>query len=487
MPDAPRTGRLVTSLQWLVVAYVGQKVATLTAIVFLARYFGERDFGGFAIALAIPTALEALTDLGLGWALVREGAGRPEVARALTVAALPPKLALGVLTVGASYAIASSLSLPEDVVVAAVLLAVARALDSLTYLGRALFQAYERMEFDAAAQLLDAVVRLTLTVYAVIGGFGITGLAKAMVVAAAIVLAGTAAIAMHRFLRPVRLDLALLPGLFIAGLPLAAIWLLDGLALRVGVIFVGDALGKEAAGNLAAATRLIEPLLGVASLAATALLPLSTRHLVEERGTIPWLFHATVKVATIGGLAATIVLVGMGSRLVDAVFGEGFAQARDLIRPLALSITPLFVVVVLTPLLLAMRRQASLIGAHLVAIVVNAIVLMVGQSMFGPAAAALGLLACEVAVIVVLLALVPDLRMPGVIGALGVVWLVVPASLGLALAPVIGDIAGTVLSLAILMAGVRIFGVIDPREIAYLEGAGFRFGRLGRMLLAPLR
>lgn len=482
-----KSHRLVSNLRWLVLAYVAQKLATLAGLIFLARYLGDADFGGFAIALAIPTALEAVTDLGLGWALVREGAGRPELARALAIAALPPKLALGGLTIGMSFVIASSLSLPGEVVDAAVLLAVARALDSVTYLSRALFQAYERMEFDAAAQFLDAVVRLALTVYAVLGGFGLTGLAKALVVAAAIVFAGTAAIAIHRFLRPIRARWGLLPGLVAAGLPLAAVWFLDGLMLRLGIVLTGNMAGREAAGNLAAALRLIEPLLGFAALASTALLPLTTRHVVEERGTVPWLLHASVKMAVIAGLGPTLVLVGSGATIVDLVFGREFAEARDLVRILALSIVPLFVRLLLVPLLLALRRQSVLIIAQLAGVSVNAVVVLGLGPAWGPAAAAAGLLGGEVVAILVAVAGVRELRQFDVLGAVAVVWLAIPASLGLLLTGAIGETAATAVALFMLFVGVRTFGVIAHREIVYLEGVGPRFGRLSRVLLAPLR
>lgn len=479
--------RLVSNLRWLVLAYIVQKLATLASLFLLARYFGDTYFGGFAIALAIPTALEAIADLGLSWALVREGAGRPELARSLAVAALPPKFVLGALTVGMSLAIAGSLSLPAEVVEAAVLLAIAKSLDSLTYLGRAVFQAYERMEFDAAAQSLDAVVRLTLTVYALLGGFGLVGLAKALVVAAAIVFSGTAAIAVHRFVRPVHPRWDLLPHLFVAGLPLAAVWLLDSLMLRLGIVLVGERLGSEAAGNLAAAVRLIEPLLAVAALMGTVLLPLASRHLVEERATVPWLFHASVKMAVLGALAVTLILFGSGATIVELVFGREFAEARDLVRLLAAAVVPLFVHVLLVPLLMALRRQSVLIAGQLVGVAVNIVALLTLSHTWGAAAAVAGLFAGEVVVILVLVVSVSEVREFGVLGALGAVWLLIPASSALALSGPLGDVPATALALLILLAGVRLAGVVAPREIVYLEGVGPRFAWLSRALLAPLR
>lgn len=467
-------------------AFVAQKVATLVSLFFLARYLGELDFGRFAIALSIPSALEALSDLGLSWALVREGAGRPDLARGLAVATLPPKLALGGLTVLVTFAVSWSLSFPAELVEVAVLLAVAKAIDSLTYLARAVFQAHERMEFDAAAQSLDAVVRLALTIYALIGGFGLVGLAKALVVAAAIVFAGTAAEALRRFLIPVRPAWGLVPGLFAAGLPLAAVWLLESVTLRLGIVLSGQGLGSEAAGNVAAALRLIEPLLAIPALIATALLPLTSRHLIEERATVPWLFRSSVKMAVLGGLAVAVVLFGAGPSIVAVVFGAEFGEAREIIRVLAASIVFLYVHMLLVPLLLALRRQRALIGAQMLGVAVNAATVSFTLSL-GPVAVAIGLLLGEIAVVAVLVATVSELRDFGALGALGTGVLgLVPAGVALAAAP-LGELPATALAVLALLVEIRSFGVMEQREIVYLAGVGPGFGRLSRLLLAPIR
>ncbi len=486
-PARVQSHRLATNLRWLVLAQVATKLATLASIFLLARYLGDELFGRFAIALAIPTALEAFADFGVSWALVREGAGRPDLARRLAFAAAPAKLAPGAAMVGLTFAIASSLSLPADVVQTAVLLAVAKALDSLTYLGRAVFQSYERMEFDAAAQALDAVVRLLLISYALLGGFGLVGLAKALVVAAAIVFAGTAAFALHRFLRPIEVDLGLLPGLVAAGLPLAAVWLLDNLSLRIGTVLVGDRLGAVAAGNYAAALRLIEPLLALPAMVGTVLLPLTTRHIVEERATLPWLFQASVKMTCLAALTATVVLLGAGPLVVRAIFGPDFQAAPGLVRIIALAVAPLFIHGLLLPFLVAFRRQIPLAVSLLAGVLINGTLLLALTPSFGATAGAVALLAGEVAMIGIAVVLVPDLRELRLLQALRVLLLGVPSVAVLLLIPVVGEVASTTLALLVMLVLVRWLRVVDQRELVYLQHAAPGLGWMSRALFAPLR
>lgn len=472
-------------MRWLFAAFVAQKAATLLGLFFLARYLGEFDFGRFAIALSIPTALEALTDLGLSWALIREGAGRPALARALAVATLVPKLVLAALTVAVTFFVCWSLSFPPELVEVAVLVAIAKAFDSLTYLARAVFQAHERMEFDAAAQSLDAVVRLALTLFTLIGGFGLVGLAKALVVAAAIVFAGTAAEALRHFLLPVSPAWGMVPALFWTGLPLAVVWLLESINLRSGIVVTGMSLGSVAAGNVAAAFRLIEPLVAIPAVIATVLLPLTSRYVFEERPTIPWLFRSSVKTGVLLGLVVALILLGAGPLLVGAVFGAEFDEARQIIRFLALAIVVLYVHMLLVPLVLALRQQRALIVAQLLGVTVNVAVVSLATPL-GTAAAAVGLALGEVVVVAVLAFAVRQLRAFGAVAALRTAVLgVAPAAIALTAAP-LGEVVATSLALILLLVLIRSLRIMEPREMSYLEGIGPGFGRVSRLLLAPI-
>lgn len=132
-------------------------------------------------------------------------------------------------------------------------------------------------------------------------------------------------------------------------------------------------------------------------------------------------------------------------------------------------------------LLPALRARASA-GAR-----VNGAVVLVASDAWGPYAAAVGLFAGQVVAIAMVVALVPETREFGVLGSLGVSWLAAPAAVPLLLAGAIGGVAATSLALLVLLAAVRSFRVVAPREVTYLEGVGPRFGRLSRLLLAPIR
>jgi O-antigen/teichoic acid export membrane protein len=429
--------------------------------------------------------MEALADLGMSWALAREGAGRPDLTRQLAYAAVPPKVVLGLAMIGATYVLARAAGLADEVVATAVILAAAKVLDSLTYLIRSVFQAFERMEFDALAQILDGGARLILISYALLNDFGLVGLAKAILVASAIVFSASAIEAVRRFLRPVELRLDRVRTLAAAGLPLAAVWMLDSFILRIGTIVIALRVGDAAAGNFAAALRLIEPFITIPTVMATAILPLAARHLIERRDTLPWLFEASAKLAIIAGSAVTIVLVGAGPAIAGLILGPTFSVADDLVRPLALVVIPLFVHFLLVAFLVALRRQLLVVVAQLLSIAAALVVIALSADVLGAGAPAAGLIVGEVVLVVVLLGSAAELRTLSTPAVLRSLIPVLPGLVPVVAVPQIGPLASTLAGLALMGVALRFVRPLELRDARYLEDALPIPDRIGRVLLSP--
>lgn len=457
------------------------------SVFLLAHYLGAELFGRYAIALAIPTAVEPLADLGLSQALVRAGAGRPARAKALAVAAIRPKLALAAVIVALTYLVSVWLGLPDEILEAALYLALARSLESLTLLARAVFQAHERMDYESALLSFDSVLRLVFVGYAVVSGFGLIGLAKALALAAAVVMIATVAVAARTFLLPGASETgAKVSDMLADGLPLAVVWLLDVLVIRLGIVLVGALQGDAAAGTAAAAARLVEPMLIVPTMMAAALLPLTSRHLIEQRETLPWLLHASMKMSLSVAVLSSLILAGLATMIVEVVFGAEFGSAVVVVQALAFALIPMYVHVLLVAFLLAFREQGRLILSQLIGLALNLALLLAFSGPLGPLAVAIAVIAGEVVTVTAALVLVPRLRELGVIGSLSVAALVVPGGALLLLSPVIGAIGATALSVLAVIGLIRYLRLVHPREITYLSDSAPYLGRVSRLLLAPI-
>ena len=482
-----RTG-LVPNFLLLLGAQVMSKATTLIALVLLSRYLGSEFYGRFAVAAAIPLALEAFVDAGLSQAIVREGAGRPAVIRHDVSSVVPAKLGFGAMGIGITYVIATVLGLGAELVEVAVYLALVKAMDSLTILLRGVFEAHEHMEYEAASIVVDSLVRLLFVAYALYSGFGLIGLAKAYVVSSAILLAATSIIAVHRFLPmwPPLPDRTRLLTLLGVGAPFAAVWLLDGLAVRACTVLIGVLAGDAPAGEFAAASRLIEPLFIVPYMMAAAALPLAARHLFERRATLPSLLVSSLKLALTFAFADAIVLIGGATFLVGAVFGPDFSGAAGILSILAIALLPAFTRATLTNFLIVLDAQRLLIGAQIVSITIAiglAVALVpAGGPRAGAAAIAIGEFVGIVAMGVGIQGVLP-LRLKDLARtvAAGTIALVV-----LGITPLVSPMVATLLALAALFAGIRRLRAFDEDEVGYLQRAVPVLGPLMRALLGPV-
>lgn len=481
--------RLLPNFAVLLTAHLLSKGTTLISLFLLGRYLGDQAFGRYAIAFAIPIALEALGDLGTSQTLIRDGAGRPDAVRRDAVGLVPAKLVLAALLVGASVMASRLLDLPSEIAEMVLYLSLAKALDSFTILARSVFEAFERMDYEAASLVFDAVVRLALIVFSLLNGFGLVGLSKAMVVSSAIVLAATVAVTVHRFigLRHWSFDHRRTLAVLAAGLPLATVWFFEGLAFRVDTIIVGRVLGDEAAGLFGAAVRLVEPLLIVPLVMAMTMLPVISRHVLERRDTVGRLFQAGLKLALLAAIVECVVLIGLAHEITAVTFGPEFEAAGRILRILALALFPLVIRVMLVNVMTAIRAQRALLVAQITGTVTNVGLALVLVPAIGANGAVMAILVGEGVTIVVGWSLVrgavvADHRGLARIGAVGVAALVV-----LAATSGLGSYVATAAAVATVVAGVRVGGLVHDMDRRYLVTVAPRLAGITRLLLGPVR
>lgn len=474
--EGAASGRLITGTSYLVVGHVLGKLSGLLVFVLLARYLQPSEFGQFSFAYAAALLPEALSDLGIGPTIARDG-GRGRVAlRTAVIGALPLKLPLAALGTVMALAVAFATGARDDLLETVLFLSLAQAMLALTALGRAVFQSAERMEFDAISIALEGLVRFLLVAYAVFSGFGLLGVAKAYAVAAGIVLVATTVFAIRRFLWPVTwptgpwrpMAFALLQ----SALPFALFWLLASIPLRADIVLLRPLAGDAAAGQFAAAVRLLEPTLIVPTVLATALLPLAARHHRTGLDTLPALLSSTQKALfLIGGLIVALTWV-LAPEAVPAVLGPGFTAAVGIVQILSLGMLAVFAKLGLARLLFAVGCGRDLVLTQSVGVMVNFALLLWLTPAVGPISAAVAFLVAE--------ALTVGLMFFALRGfVIAPTWASVARPLGVvlvALSPALlpGDVPPVALAAATGLAYVTGLAWARPftaEEVSYLRGS----------------
>ncbi|MCS7060784.1 MAG: oligosaccharide flippase family protein [Anaerolineae bacterium] len=187
---------------------LGARLIDMAFALLMLRVLGPEGAGKYYFAVVIVGWFEILTNFGLNTFLTREVARDPQganrylyntsVLRLLLSFSSAPLLGLLIAVWGAAF------DLTGDTAIAIILLALGQIPGGLANGLSALFFAYEKAETPAALSIVSALIKVSLGTLALLGGFGIIGLALVSIVVNTITLIILLVVAGRLFFRPRR-------------------------------------------------------------------------------------------------------------------------------------------------------------------------------------------------------------------------------------------------------------------------------------------
>lgn len=145
---------------WLAVSEFVPRIFKFFLAVFTARILGATDYGAFSFALAFASMFLIFSDFGLGAIVIREFSRDPTQEKHFP-AVLSLKMLLGFAVLAVTIA-GSFLITPDQTIRWAIwILAFYIFFQSLKSLAHALFNARQRMEYEAASNLFAAITLTT--------------------------------------------------------------------------------------------------------------------------------------------------------------------------------------------------------------------------------------------------------------------------------------------------------------------------------------
>ncbi len=170
----PGDRRLVGNTLWLVGAELVSKVASFALVVIVARGLGVSDYGFFTFALAFMPLFLTFGRGCVDAMIIRDLSVRQEDLEHIFVNGLAARTALAVVGLGIAVASSPFFVGENGSFLAVVIIGSALFLDELsTYLG-AIFQAFERMRFNAIILTVNRMLSTLLALAVVALGFGLT-------------------------------------------------------------------------------------------------------------------------------------------------------------------------------------------------------------------------------------------------------------------------------------------------------------------------
>jgi O-antigen/teichoic acid export membrane protein len=338
----------------------------------LARRLGVAGFGTYSVAVSFVTIAVMVIDAGTGKLLTRELSAHETEAPSIVTASLLPKPALTLITLLIALLIAHALGhsgAPANHVALAILIA---AMMALATAARAVFHAFQRMEFDAVGEVTERVVTIGLSIAAVLAGYGVVGVLVAMFFGnLADALASWFLVRRHFVRRLARANGVQIKRYLRMGFPLLVTALFSTLYLRANVVILGSTSGNSAAGIFNAAFQLLTLALYIPTVLGVAIFPYFSRLAHADARTLARATRYGALAMACAGLVAALALILAAGWLVPLIYSSRFVPSVTVLHILALGLPFTFTSALLQQVLIATNRQGIVGRATVYAAVIN--------------------------------------------------------------------------------------------------------------------
>ena len=480
------SSRLARNLAFLAGGQVATWGLSLLWTIFVPRALGPIGLGELTIAYAATGVVSVVVSLGVGTLMVKEIARDRLKAPWMVGTALVVRAGFVVPSVAAIALYIHFARFGGEQAVVIWMATASMILVMFTGPLQAVFQAIERMEFLAYADVLSKAVVTVLSIAIVLVGFGVVPVMAIALGMAAVVLLLNLYWSRGKFGIDWRIDRGKIRYLVVESLPYWSTGLVLTIYMWIDSVMLGFMSSQSVVGYYAAPTKLFSTLLFVPVILATAFLPRLSAAFRDGAAALQKAGRPALELVIVLGLPIAIGVMLVAKPAINVIYGPAFAPAVPVLFILGLTLAPTYFNVMVNQLLVANNRQLAwtkvMVASAIVNPVLNFFLIRYFQSQQhnGAIGAALSLLATEVGMTVVGLILLPPilgrkslfrflrtiLATAGM--ALAVVWL--RPHLGFLLQVAAGGI-----TFAMLAVGLRL---LSSEELDVLAGAASRV--LGR-------
>jgi O-antigen/teichoic acid export membrane protein len=401
--------RIAKNTGVLLVAQAASYILGFFYVMYAARYLSAAGFGILSFALAFTGIFGVLADLGLSSLTIREVARDKSLALKYLANVSLMKIILVAMTFSLIALTVNLMGYPEETITVVYLLGLYVVLVAFTQMFYSIFQAFERMEFQAIGQMLNAALILGGVIFAIKHGFSVIGFASLYVIASVIALGYSFAVMKLKFSNPssasaakvMEFDWSFWKPTIKKALPFFLSAALDLIAFRIATVMLSVMKGDEAVGWYSASFQLMQVVLFIPAAFLFALYPVVSRFYVSSEESLKFVYQKSFKYLALLGLPIAVGTTILADRIILGIFQEGFAPSIIALRVLIWTVPIGFLTQMFGTMLASINRQNLAAKIVLVYTIVNVVMNLVLIPRYGYVGASL------VSVITSLTAFVP--------------------------------------------------------------------------------
>ena len=341
---------------------ISQVITTILGfflLIYIARYLGEVGYGKYCFAVSFTALFIIFADLGISNLIIRELARNKGLTNEYLTNVSIIKLLLSLLAFGSIVLTINLMDYPPDTTYAVYLFGIYTILTSFAAVFRAIFQAYERMEYTAIVMILEKIILVSLVLFILFSGYGLIELAYVYVFTGIVDVTLSCSIVLIKIAKPKpMIDFSLWKTLIIGSIPFALNALFGVLFFKIDTVMLSVFKGDAAVGIYNAAYNPLLALGVIPGVFITALYPVMSRFFVSSRDSLETFTVLSSKYMAIIGFPIAIGCFILADRFIALFYANQFSASIIAFQILALFIPLRFVSSITGTLLTSINRQS---------------------------------------------------------------------------------------------------------------------------------
>jgi O-antigen/teichoic acid export membrane protein len=350
--------RIVKNFFSLSFAQGVSKLLSFILVVYVARCLGEAGLGKYSFALGFAGLFMVFTDFGLSRLTIREVAREKLLTGRYLGNISVVKAILSLATFGLIILVINLLNRSPDTLLIVYLIALSLILNSFARLFQAIFNAFEKMEYEMITAVVERIIAVGLGVAVLIAGYGLIELSLVILVAAVVNVLLGFIIAATKFGQPeFSINWEFLKAAIREALPFGLTALFVTIYFQIDTVMLFLMKGDAATGWYNAAYKLIFALMFIPLAFVNSIFPVISKFYVSASNSLKIAYEKAFKYLVIIGLPIALAVTVMADKIIFIIYGKKFGNSVIALQILIWVMMLMFLTYLLGNVLESINRQ----------------------------------------------------------------------------------------------------------------------------------
>lgn len=317
--------RILKNIGLLYAAQVIGYILSFFFVMYTARYLGAEGFGILSFAIAFTGIFGILCDLGLRKVTTRDVARDKSLTDKYLGNVVTIKIILSVLTFGLIVLFINLLGYPEKTKNIVSIIAVSVILNAFSQLFYAIFQAYEKMEYESLGRILKSGLLLTGGLFLIGKGQGVPAFASLYLLVSIVTFVYGFFISVWKFAIPkLQFDKNFSNIVIREGLPFGLIGVFEIIYHWMDTVMLSIMQGNAVVGWYNAAYKLVFMTLFIPSAVNMAVFPVMSRYFVSSEKTLKDIHRKYFKYMSMIGIFIGVSITLYADKIILLIFANEY-------------------------------------------------------------------------------------------------------------------------------------------------------------------